>query len=105
MRRFYIYDFTYLGLQKIESKNQIEFIESRLLVRNGTQKDSLTQNFMMVRKNLLKLSSTLMIIKQILYVYLYIMNFKGHTKDSDGTLEFLLSEEPGVNLHSECLKG
>lgn len=77
MRSFHIYDFTYLGFQKIESKNQTGFIEFRILVDEVTQKDSSTQNFMMVRKNLLKLSSTIMIMMQILYVYLYAVNFKG----------------------------
>lgn len=43
MRSFHIYDFTYLGFQKIESKNQTGFIEFRLLVDEVTQKDSSTQ--------------------------------------------------------------
>lgn len=33
-------------------------------------------------------------------MYLHTVNFKGYTKDLDGNLEGLLSEEPRINLYS-----
>lgn len=63
--RFHIHDFTYLGLKKFESNNQVEFRESKLLVHNDIQRDSLTQNSMVVRKDFLRVCFTVVRIMQI----------------------------------------